>query len=282
VYAQITELADDPVNIESGLVGITPKGNKLFSLWKEELLVITEPAAMLSFLDNTSTNTISNIESNEWLSIIDGKFSLKGQVLLSTAKLLMRIKASELAITYFQKTVSLGTYLPYVDMMIAQCKQELKQYDEAEFFFKKAIKANPKNPIFYSNYAKLLVLLRQSPEAKLQFELGYQKGSNLPACVVPYCMFLAEDNELTKAISIAEQLVAKKEHPALLKLLISLKMQADVKSGKDYYTELMADKLNNRDMLGWLVKSCLHIDSNIAEQDFIRRCLGHWNRLNDK
>ena len=247
--------------------------------WQTALNNIVEPSAMVTHLDKTAANTIDAVKPNEWLAVIDRQFSLNGQVLLSTAKLLMKTKAFELAIGYFQQAVSVGAYFPYVDMMIAQCKQALGLFNEAEFFFQKAIKANPNNPTFYTNYAKLLVVQKHIEDASLQFQQGFEKGKKQPACIVPYCDFLAKENKLEKAIHIAEQFIAENEHPAIQNLLIGLKLQQDIELGQQHYVNSMANKLKDKDTIGWLAKSCLLIDSSIAEQDFINRCLAHWKAL---
>jgi len=192
----------------------------------------------------------------------------------------MRIKKHELAISYFQKAVSVGTYFPYVDMMLAQCKQELSQYKEAEFFFQKAIKANPKNPLFYTNYAKLLMILKRKEEARRQFEIGFEKGSAKPACVIPICDFFAKEGELKKAIRMAEQFLIAKEHPAVENLLTRLKLKHHLADGKEHYLRSIAGKFNYEDAIAWLAISCLFISSSSAEQDLINRCLKHWNVLN--
>jgi tetratricopeptide (TPR) repeat protein len=205
VCRQIDNLAGDVLNYNCDRV----ETDDCFLQWQTDLNKIAEPAMMVSYLDKTSVIKIHAIAPSIWLTLIDNEFSLSGQVLLSSAKLLMRVKAFELAISYFQKAVSVGDWFPYVDMMIAQCKQALKQYKEAEFFFKKAIVGNPNNPIFYTNYAKLLVVLNRFEKAHQQFELGANKGVNQPACLVPYCDFLAKENNLEKAILIVEQFAKK-------------------------------------------------------------------------
>jgi len=279
IHRQISTLADEVLNIDSGPVRANDKSEALYLPWQTELSYITEPTAMLSYLDKTPVNNINGIEPDAWLAIIDSKFSLNGHVLLSVAKLLIKIKASELAISYFQKAVSIGVYYPYVDMMIAQCKQTLEQYKEAVFFFKKAISANPNNPVFYTNYAKLLVLLKCNVEAKQQFELGAEKGPNQPACFLPYCEFLAENDELNNAIDIAEAFVSENQHSGIVNLLTRLKLKQNVSMGQDYYIEMVTDKLKDKNLHAWLAKACLLIDSAAAEEDFITRCLGHWNEV---
>jgi hypothetical protein len=277
VCRQIDKLAGDVFNYNCDRV----ETDDCFLQWQTDLNDITEPETMVSYLDNTSVIKIHIIAPSIWLTLIDDQFSLSGQVLLSSAKLLMRVKAFELAISYFQKAVSVGVWFPYVDMMIAQCKQALKQYKEAEFFFKKAIVGNPNNPIFYTSYAKLLVVLYRFEEAHQQFELGADKGTNQPACLVPYCDFLAKENNLEKAILIAEQFAKENEQPVVKDLITRLKLQQDIELGKHYYSAQMADKLKDKDTINWLAKSCLLIDSRIAEQDIISLCLGHWKQLNN-
>ncbi|WP_022942135.1 tetratricopeptide repeat protein [Psychromonas hadalis] len=282
VTTQIEKIVVESLSNVTESVETDKQSTVPYTKWQTDLSELAEPAEVVSYLDKTPAKMINEIEPNNWLAIVDGQFSLNGQVLLSIAKLSMRMKKYELAINYFQKAVSVGVYFPYVDMMIAQCKQALEQCKEAEFFFNKAIKANPNNPVFYTNYAKLLVTLRRTQEAKQQFELGMKKGPNQPFCLVAYCDFLSKESELNKAIFIAEQFIIEKEHPSVQNLLARLRLQQNAESGKQYYRSQVADKLKDKDTIDWLAKSCLLIDSSIAEQDFINRCLGHWKLLNDK
>lgn len=281
VYTQIDKLVYEAFHSNAHRVDVNldERNGDRYLQWQTALNNIAEPSAMVTHLDQTTANRIDALKPNEWLAVIDRQFSLNGQVLLSTAKLLMKIKAFELAIGYLQQAVSVGVYFPYIDMMMAQCKQELELFNDAEFFFQKAIKANPNNPIFYSNYAKLLVVQQRIKDASVQFKLGFEKGKKQSACIIPYCDFLAKENELEKAIHIAEQFIAEAEHPAIQNLLIRLKLQQDIELGKQHYVNSMANKLKDKDTIGWLAKSCLLIDSSIAEQDFINRCLGHWKAL---
>ncbi|HCG6647463.1 TPA: methyltransferase [Vibrio parahaemolyticus] len=249
------------------------------SNWLEECLLISDPSAMVKFLDASSANRLSAIHVSDWLLKIQEKFALDGHVILAVAKLLQRLKEYRLAIESFQVSVSLGVHFPFVDMMMGQCWQALGKPQRAEFFFKKSIKGNPNNPIFYTNYAKLLVVLNREVEAEQVFELGYQKGSGQPACSVPYCDFLDKVGKVQKAIDIANACLKGTDSPAIQSLLTRLMLKNNVEQGKAYYSEIIKQELANKDTLGWLVQSCKVIDSAQAEEDLMIRCLSHWRKL---
>lgn len=251
----------------------------LKSTWLKECLAITEPAAISQFLDASPVARLSGIEVAEWLPEIQERFSLHAHVILAAAKLLQRLKEYQLAINCFQVSVSLGVYFPYIDMMIGQCWQALDDSKKSEFFFKKAMVVNPNNPIFYTNYAKLLLVLNRDNEAEQQFELGYQKGKKQPACIVPYCDFLNKTDKTQQAIDIANVFLDELSHPAISNLLSRLMLKRDVEQGKIHYSNTVKETLAGKDTLGWLASSCRTFDSALAEEDFIIRCLSHWNKL---
>lgn len=249
------------------------------SNWLEECLLVSDPSAMVRFLDASSASRLSAIHVSDWLPKVQEKFALNGHVTFAVAKLLQRLKEYPLAIDSFQVSVSLGVYFPTIDMMMAQCWQALGKQQRAEFFFKKSIKGNPNNPIFYTNYAKLLLVLDREVEAEQMFELGYQKGSAQPACSVPYCDFLDKLGKTQKAIDIASACLKEANSSAIQSLLTRLMLKNNVEQGKSHYSEIIKQELANKDTLGWLVQSCKVIDSAQAEEDFMIRCLSHWRKL---
>lgn len=249
--------------------------------WKVDYVNIEDPTLMCTFLESSGTHQLSVFPPSEWLITLNDKFSLNGEVLLSAAKLLMRLKEYVLAINYFQKAISVGTYYPYLDMMIGQCHQLLMQYKDAEFFLLKAIKGNPNNPLFYTRYGEYFLEMGFIEKAATQFQVGYEKGFNNVICALRYVEFLEKQYEIDNAINIAEQFVRTNKNPELLSILARLTLQRDVVSGMQHHKSLTKENLKGKDTAAWLTKSCSFIDSAAAEKDFIRRCLGHWNYLNE-
>ncbi|CED70305.1 putative SAM-dependent methyltransferase [Aliivibrio wodanis] len=273
--AQVTALISSQKVIASPQLDMV----NLNSTWLKECLAITEPAAISQFLDASPVARLSGIEVAEWLPEIQERFELNAHVILAAAKLLQRLKEYQLAINCFQVSVSLGVYFPYIDMMIGQCWQALDDSKKSEFFFKKAMVANPNNPIFYTNYAKLLLVLNRDDEAEKQFELGYQKGRKQPACIIPYCEYLNKVDKIQKAIDIANGFLDELSHPAINNLLSRLMLKRDVEQGKAHYSNAVKERLAGKDTLGWLASSCKVFDSAQAEEDFMIRCLSHWEKL---
>ncbi|EGU0166575.1 tetratricopeptide repeat protein [Vibrio parahaemolyticus] len=266
----------------SSKIEITPLNQHTLdekSLWLEGCLKITDPTAMVQFLDSSSLRLLSKIQVSLWLPKIQEQFALDGHVLLASAKLLQHLQEYRLAIDYFQASISLGVHYPYVDMMMAQCWQALEQYQRSEFFFQKSIKGNPNNPLFYTNYAKLLIELNRDSEAERQFELGYQKGSKQPICIVPYCDFLDKKGKGKQAIDIANAFLDETKHLAIQRLLTRLSLRNNVEQGKKYYFDSIKGELATQDKYNWLAHSCKVIDCASAEEDFMIRCLSHWKKL---
>ena len=249
--------------------------------WNVDYVNIEDPTLMSAFLESSGTHQLSALTPSEWLNTLNDKFSLNGEVLLSAAKLLMRLKEYILAINYFQKVISVGIYYPYLDMMIGQCHQSLMQFKDAEFFLLKAIKGNPDNPIFYTHYGEFLLLKKETEKAAVQFQISYEKGTDNAICVLKYVEFLEKKHKINDAISIAEKFVSTNKNPELLSILGRLTLQRDVISGIQHHKSLTKENLKGKDTAAWLTKSCLFIDSAAAEKDFIHRCLGHWDYLNE-
>ena len=254
--------------------------HKVFDVWLDAFLDINEPAKAADYLDNTRKVTVTCSDHCEWLAVLDDKYSLEGPVLLAAAKLLMRLSEYHFAIIYFQKSIAVGYYFPFINMMLGQCYQSLERFSEAEFFFNKAISENPNHPIFYTNYAKFLVAINSLEKAEEQFLLGYKKGFNQPNVVIPYIEYL-EKKDLGKAISTAEVVNIEVPNIVIAKLLTRLRLQQNVERGLRLYNDTVSSTLKGKDKMGWLIKNCYFIDSKIQERDFILRCLGHWNKLND-
>lgn len=193
---------------------------------------------------------MSGIEVAKCLPESQERFTLNAHVILATAKFLQRLKEYQLAINGFQVSVSLGVYFPYIDMMMAKCWQALGNNQKSEFYFQKAIGANPNSPIFYTNYAKLLLVLNREDEAEQQLELGYQKGTKQPACIVPYCDFLDKINQTQQAIDIVNTVLDELEYPAIHNLFARLMLKNVVVQGKLNHSKIVKARLEGKDTLG--------------------------------
>ncbi|MFT5812689.1 MAG: tetratricopeptide (TPR) repeat protein [Psychroserpens sp.] len=263
-------------NITTDALAITAYDN-----WFNHLSSVTDGKKIQDYLDKTSAVDITNIADDSWLEIIDKQFFLNGAVQLSAAKLLQRMECYQPAIEYFQRAILLGNYFPYIDMQLAQCWQALNVFDKAEFFFNKAIKANPNNPVFYTHYATLLLMLNNEEKAEQYFLLGYQKGDKQGVCVLAYCEFLESKDRSSEAVGIARLFVDTKESPAAQRLINRLLLKTDINAGKDSYDHAVQGKLRDKNLQEWLATSVQLLDNPLAETDFIIRCLEHWKAFNE-
>lgn len=220
---------------------------------------------------------------------LQGKFDLDANVLLAAAKLLARTKHYSDAINMFKTVVSFGVYYPYIDFMTAQCyeslalagsKLELNTYlQKTEYFYKKALKANPNNAGFYVGYAQFLVFMDRSTEAKPLFEAAFEKSPNQPQVIIAYSRFLESIDDLNMALTIVGSLSKQNDNPALKAAWLRLKLKQDTKSGKLIYADKVKSQLKDKDLLAWLSQTCFLINAKSAETDFIIRSLGHWDAV---
>jgi tetratricopeptide (TPR) repeat protein len=257
--------------------------------WLNRFFALTLPSEVEAFLDATKVFELDNINTSRWLPRLTSQFELKANVLLASAKLLMRTKNYTEAIELFNRVVVLGLYYPFIDFMLAQCISSLgehsdevacvSQFSKAEFYYKKALAANPNNGHFYIGYAKFLMMLNRLTEAKIQYLLAYEKAPTQPGVVVAYCIFLENTNKLDDAINILESLVLQRDNDLIHQQLLRLKLKQNIDNGKLLYTESIREKIKNKKLLSWLAETCLLIDDKQAETDFIERCLFHWNKL---
>ncbi|MGR6840788.1 hypothetical protein ACU5DF_17720 [Aliivibrio wodanis] len=121
--------------------------------------------------------------------------------------------------------------------------------------------------------------LNRDNEAENQFELGYQQGNKQLACIIPYCEFLDKTDRTQEAIKIAQDFFDETLNPNVTNLLSRLMLKRDVAQGKTHYFNTVKDKLAGKNTLGWLASSCKVFDSAQAEEDFMIRCLSHWEKL---
>jgi tetratricopeptide (TPR) repeat protein/SAM-dependent methyltransferase len=248
--------------------------------WLDNVVQVTDTKGIIDLIDKATVSQLAGIDNDEWLTIIDNRYSLDGEVHLSAAKLLFRLQDYSSAITYFQQSITLGIYFPFVDMMIAQCFEHMILFDKAEFFFKKAIKANPNNPNFYTNYAKMLLKIEQMELAEQQYKLGLEKGPKQVACVIAYSDFLDNTNRTDEAIALLSELELDNKSAIITNTLVRYKLKQDVNSGTLLYLDMVKSQLADKNTQQWLIECCGLLHSCSAEKDFISRCLVHWNKLN--
>jgi tetratricopeptide (TPR) repeat protein len=255
--------------------------NKSASDWLGALSFMSEHEEIVKYLDSATQQSLLGLDLASFLHVISERFSLNGQIMLSVAKLLMRIKHPVKAIAYFQKAVAAKVYYPYMDMLIGRCNQQLLKYNEALIFFDKAIKNDPDNPMFYTSKAKCLMLLDLNEQAELAFMTGYDKGTTQTTCVLPYCEYLLKCDREDEALVILEKLVNETRHPNALDMLTRVKLTADYQLGKTCYLKSVKTKLQDKDKMLWLAKTCFFISNGASERDFITRVHGHWWDLKD-
>jgi tetratricopeptide (TPR) repeat protein len=255
--------------------------HKSASDWLSALSSMSEQEEIVKYLDAAKQHSLLDLDLASFLHAISERFSLNGHIMLSVAKLLMRIKQPVKSIAYFQKAVAAKVYYPYIDMLIGRCNQELLKYNEALLYFYKAIKNDPDNPMFYTSKAKCLMLLDLNEQAELAFMTGYKKGITQTTCVLPYCEYLLKCEREDEALGILEKLVNETRHPDALDMLTRLKLTADYQLGKAYYLKNVKTKLQNKDKMLWLAKTCCFIPNGASEIDFITRINEHWGDLED-
>jgi tetratricopeptide (TPR) repeat protein len=255
--------------------------NKSASDWLSALSFMNDQEEIVKYLDAAKQHSLLGLDLAGFLHVISEHFSLNGQIMLSVAKLLMRIKQPVKAIAYFQKVVAAKVYYPYMDMLIGRCNQQQLKSAEAFLFFDNEIKHDPDNPIFYTSKAKCLMLLDLNEQAELAFMTGYEKGTTQTTCVLPYCEYLLKCEREDEALDILEKLVNETRHPNALDMLTRIKLTADYQLGKAYYLKNVKIKLQNKDKMLWLAKTCCFIPYGASEKDFITRIHGHWRDLED-
>ena len=257
--------------------------------WLTKLKTATDSVTVQKILDSAQAATLKGINITDWLPELQAKFDLDANALLAAAKLLARTKHYSDAINMFKTVVSLGVYYPYIDFMTAQCyeslalagsKLELNIYlQKAEYFYRKALKANPNNAGFYVGYAQFLVFMDRSTEAKPLFEAAFEKSPNQPQVIIAYSRFLESIDDLNMALTIVGSLSKQNDNPALKAAWLRLKLKQDTKSGKLIYADKVKSQLKDKDLLAWLSQTCFLINAKSAETDFIIRCLGHWDAV---
>lgn len=239
----------------------------------------TSAEGVIKVLDSIQFKNISNTQLNMLIQVIDKNFPTEGKVLLSLAKLLVRAKEYERALDYFQKTVALGVYYPFVDSLMAQCYQALSLFELSEYHYNKAIEANPRQPNFYINYAKLLVLLMQTEKAEQQFQFALAINDKQASIVANFAEFLISIKKIDKAILLLEGFLENEADKRLEGILIQAHLIKDITKGRFLYHQQVKKRLSKESCDSFLVRACHGIDDAMAEQDLIIRCTSHWRKL---
>ncbi|MBN0987016.1 hypothetical protein [Amphritea pacifica] len=288
VYIRSNDIADkvlEPLHIAiTNLTNDTPSttenSQEISSFnWLKSISLEDDTDKLIAQLDSVSKESLYDIDPKKLQKTISEKHSLKGNVLLALAKLLMRLEHYKAAINCFQITITVGTYYPYIDMMISMCYQKLYLTKEAHFFIDKAIKSNPNNPIFYTRKAQLYLEEKNNSQAESFFEKGYKMGSKDPACILPFCEYLLKNSQQEKAEELLISLVNETDNSMAQNLLTGLKLSINIEQGKQYYLENTKAKLQGKDKTYWLAQACSCISNSASETDFINRIYQHWSDI---
>lgn len=213
----------------------------------------------------------------DWLEVIDQKFLLNGDVQLAAAKLLLKLEMYSLALDRFKTVIALGVYFPFIDLMMAQCVDALPEHsdNEADFFFRKALKANPRNVQFHVQYARFLSRSGLSGEAKEQLIESFESCGRLPANAMAFAELLDKDGDTQSALDEIQPFVLE-GHKVALAFSNRLKLKVDYKEGEKDYLVLAKEKIIGKDKTLWLAQVCSGINTSSSEKDFIERCCNHW------
>lgn len=250
--------------------------NNLETNWLSSFSLVNDPEVLITMLNSATQTQLTGLDLKKFLHLFEGIYSLNGHLLLAVGKLLMRISRVDLAITYLEKTVTLGVYFPYVDMMLGECYQKLERYHKSLYFYDKAIKNNPKQPLFYTNKATCLVSLNKMGEAEVTFNKSLEMGSGKPECVLPYCEYLINNGKENDAKLLLVELSKKTNSSVARSLLTQIQLKADYKKGEACYLDSIKEKMSNKNTQKWLADTCSYITCSASEADFIRRVQEHW------
>lgn len=257
--------------------------------WPNKLLASTNAAAVQAFLDRAQDADVEASLISQWLPQLCSRYYLNANVLLAAAKLLMRVKCHAEVLSLLEAVVALGLYYPFIDFMMAQCfesqcstcssLQRAMLLNKADFFYKKALNANPNNANFYIGYAKFLLSNHRSDEAGKYFAFAFEKGPEQVGVVTAYTTFLESTGCLQQAIEVLARFNEQKDDTTIKMHLQRFKFKQDYASGKLDYVDMVKRKVQDKDLTVWLSATCAMIDAKAAEEDFIIRCLNHWDEL---
>jgi tetratricopeptide (TPR) repeat protein len=278
LWASYQESLENNVQVSSTLA-VPSIINNLETNWLTSLSLVNDPNVLIDMLNSANQTQLTGLDINKFLNLFEGGHSLNGELLLAVGKLLMRISIADLAINYFEKSITLGVYFPYVDMMLGECYHKLSKYHKALFFYDKAIKNNPRQPLFYTNKAKCLISLNRIEEAEEAFNKGLQFGSDKLECVLPYCEYLINNAKENEAKLLLVDLISSTNFSAARELLTQIELKINYKQGETRYLDFIKEKINKKDTQKWLADACYYITCPASEIDFIRRIQGHWKEV---
>lgn len=190
----------------------------------------------------------------------------------------LRANHFDQAIFAFMKTIALGEYYPYISMHIAKCYQSLNNKTQAEYFFEKAIKDNPKNPIFYVSKADFYLNQSNYKQAESCLNLGIAEIGYIPQLVFKLASLYLAAAKIDKAESVLKQCIDK-QNSGVIGLFTQVEIQRGSVDALKLYKKSVAAKIKDKDRLEWLASHSQFIDNAEAESDFIYRCYFHWAKL---
>jgi len=249
------------------------------NVWLPNLLKLDNFNELVTFLNTSKPQSLSGIQTEDWLQVIEEKFIGNTDVLLSIAKLMMRMSEYKLAIQQLDKINNLGASSPYIDMFSAQCYQKLNDFTLSESLFKNIIKAKPNKAIFHTNYSILLAEIGNTELAEHHFKLAYQLEAKNPGCLLSYCKFLDGTCRTNKAIELLRVFLENAFHPMIDILLKRYESKVNNELMLDRYYESTKKKVNETNLHKWLAKSCSLLNYRSAETDLINRCFSHWGKM---
>lgn len=255
--------------------------------WLNKLKNITNAKEITNFLNKSKSNGVVGIKPSQWLAHVESVFlssehSLSPElteVLFALTKLLMRLGKYDSAIVILNNRIKISGSSPYIEMFLAQCYQEIKDFDLSNKLFEKAIKAKPNKGVFHTNYAKFLIDYGELDKAEYHFHLAYTLEPMYPACVLGYCRFLDRINNTKDAINLLRTFLNDSSHPMISALLIEFESKVDRELMLNRYLDETKAKIEKANLHQWLAKSCSFLDYRFAEQDLIQRCFQHWESL---
>lgn len=281
----------DKKNYEVQCLGLVPPSLKSASTdWLTRLKMIDNAPDVITFINKTNPIILSEINSQDWLNHIESVFlegndiqsPLCDEVIFSTIKLLMRLREYDLAIVQLKNRIEIPGCSPFFYMFLAQCYQELNEFNLSDSLFKKAIGIKPNKGIFHTNYAILLAKYYKYDLAKYHFNIACKLEPSNASCVIGYCKFLERINKTTEAIDILDSFLDNLSHPMINDLLIKIKKKVDNKSLMVKYLSETRDRIDKANLNQWLAKLCVNLSYSFTERDLIQRCLQHWNNISKK
>jgi len=231
-----------------------------------------------SWLKDLSPNSISEERSKNIENFINTHTPTNSSIWLQFGILNLQANLYKQCIPALMKTITLGEYYPYISMHIAKCYQNLNNETQAEYFFEKAIKDNPKNPLFYISKADFYLSQSNHNQAENCLNLGIGEIGFIPQLVIKLASLYLGATKADKAQHVLTQCVDT-QNPGVIELLTQVKIQKEAEDGLKSYKKNVAERIRHVDRIEWLASHSQLIDSANAESDFIHRCHCHWAEL---